>query len=57
MGKLSSAGLTYVWTIPVILTGPSTAVHSVRINVQAVAVVCKLNNEENLDSYLNSKIM
>ncbi|MGB6592839.1 MAG: hypothetical protein WA323_03925 [Candidatus Nitrosopolaris sp.] len=34
MGKLSSAGLTYVWTIPVILTGPSAAVHSVKINVK-----------------------
>ena len=32
--RISSAGLNYVWTFPVILTGHSVAVHPVKINVK-----------------------
>jgi DNA modification methylase len=32
--RISSAGLKYVWTFPVILTGLSAAVHPVKINVK-----------------------
>ncbi|MDP9288965.1 MAG: hypothetical protein M3P08_12310 [Thermoproteota archaeon] len=32
--RVSSAGLKYVWTIPIILTGLSAAVHLVKINVK-----------------------
>ncbi len=32
--RISSAGLKYVWTFPVILTGQSAAVHPVKINVK-----------------------